>query len=590
MSSRNAIYRNDDTYPLTNIVGLPYTDVIVGFIVPDDNYNLYKDADGFYDGYASDIQALQNDGKNVLISFGGSTVPSSAYQYYAQSDLGGLVQQIVSVVTTYGFNGVDIDYEDDSGFDQPGQPASYDGAGFLVALTNQLYQMLPAGQNIITHAPATPFWDSQGGYYAANTQTPAYTQIWQQAGNQIAWFNNQFYNNNVDDAASKVAEYQAIAGITGPQNQLLGALVGNPADYRDDTDTGYITLDDMTNNVIAPLKARYGSQFGGVMGWEFSQDGPPTYDQGGAWANGIGNAVGAGDLFVFYQGKGNSGGLWYTVSGDSINWNQHAPVPNLSMSDSPSAVLWQGGIEVFFQGANNDGQLWRTFSSDGNAWGTTQTNVRVQGVGMSGSPSAVVYNGSLYVFYQGLNNSGGLWYTVSGDSINWTQHAPVPNLGMSGSPSAAVWKGGITVFHQGSGNGGQLWYTYSGDGNNWGNPKTDSIVPVSGLQMSGSPSVVEYNGRLYTFFQGGNQYQGQLWYVTYDGTNWAEYKIQNLGMSGSPCAALWQGGNEVFFQGANNDGQLWRTFSSDGNSWGTTQTNVQVMGVGMSGSPSCVVY
>jgi chitinase len=389
MSLRNAIYRNADTYPLTDIVGLPYTDVIIGFLVPDDNYNLYKDADGFYDTYGDDIEALKNGGKNVLISFGGSNFPSSAYQYYSQN-LGSLVDQIVSVVTTYGFNGVDIDYEDDSGFDQPGQPANYDGAGFLVALTSGLYQALPAGQNLITHAPSPPFWDPQGGFYAAGTQIAAYTQIWQQVGSQIAWINCQFYDNQYydQDAPTKVNWYQQIAEITGPQKLLVGALVGDPANYPGDTDEGYITLDDMTNYVIAPLKTKYGSQFGGVMGWEFAQDGPPTYDQEGAWANGIGNAV--ADLFVFYQGEGDSGGLWYTVSSDSINWTQHGPVPNLGMSGSPSAVLWQGGIEVFFQGVNNDGQLWRTFSADGNNWGTTQTNVQVPGVGISGSPSCVV--------------------------------------------------------------------------------------------------------------------------------------------------------------------------------------------------------
>ena len=292
------------------------------------------------------------------------------------------------------------------------------------------------------------------------------------------------------------------------------------------------------------------------------------------------------NLFVFYQGKGNSGTLWYTVSGDSINWNQHPPVPNLGMSASPSAVRWQDGIEVFFQGANNDGQLWRTFSADGNSWGTTQTNVQVPGVGMSGSPSAVVYNGSLYVFYQGLNNSGGLWYTVSADSINWTQHPPVPNLGMKESPSAVLWQGGIQVFHQ-AGNG-QLWRTFSSDGNNWGTTQTDAQVP--GVGMSGSPSAVVYNGSLYVFYQGLNN-SGGLWYaVSSDSINWTQHNpVPNLVMSGSPSAVLWQGGIEVFFQGANNDGQLWRTFSPDGNNWGTTQTNVQVMGVGMSGSPSCVV-
>jgi hypothetical protein len=34
---------------------------------------------------------------------------------------------------------------------------------------------------------------------------------------------------------------------------------------------------------------------------------------------------------------------------------------------------------------------------------------------MSESPSAVVYNGLLYVFHQGLGGNGQLWYTYSAD-------------------------------------------------------------------------------------------------------------------------------------------------------------------------------
>jgi hypothetical protein len=46
----------------------------------------------------------------------------------------------------------------------------------------------------------------------------------------------------------------------------------------------------MINNVITPLKSKFGSQFGGVMGWEFA------LDQGGTWANGIGQALNANQL------------------------------------------------------------------------------------------------------------------------------------------------------------------------------------------------------------------------------------------------------------------------------------------------------
>ena len=89
-----------------------------------------------------------------------------------------------------------------------------------------------------------------------------------------------------------------------------------------------------------------------------------------------------------------------------------------------------------------------------------------QNLGISESPSAVVYNGNLYVFHQGFGDNGQLWYSVF-DGSNWAPDTLVQNVNMSGSPSAVLWAGGITVFHQVSDSNEQLWYTYSGDGTNW---------------------------------------------------------------------------------------------------------------------------
>jgi mannan endo-1,4-beta-mannosidase len=273
--SRNVIYfsSNANQIPLAGIANLPYTDVIVAFLVPDGNLNL-QGAGGAFDGnLQNNIRTLQNAGKNVLISFGGAIFASSAYQSYAQN-VNGLVNQIVNFVTSYGFNGVDIDYEDSPGFQ-----GAYDGIGFLSTLTSGLARALPPGQNIITHAPQTPYWDPNAAY------NNAYAQIWQRVGNQIAWINNQFYNNSGydQDAATKVLWYQRVAAITGAQKLLVGAAVAPSG-----AGEGYITLDDMIQNVITPLKSNFGSQFGGVMGWEFA------LDQDGTWANGIGQALGAG--------------------------------------------------------------------------------------------------------------------------------------------------------------------------------------------------------------------------------------------------------------------------------------------------------
>jgi chitinase len=268
---RNVIYFSSgaNQIPLAGIAGLPYTDVIIGFLVPDDDLVLRGAGGAFNDDLRSNIEALQNAGKNVLISLGGGAgFPSSAYESYAQN-VDGVVEQLVRFVTSNGFSGVDIDYEDDAGF-----TGAYDGIGFLIALTNGLAQALPPGQNIITHAPQTPYWDPE-------YNNAPYAQIWQGAGNQISWINNQFYNNPPWDATAelKVGWYNEIACLTGPQHLMAGALVA-PAG----ADEGYLPLDQMISRVIMPLRA-WGPGFGGVMGWEFARD------QDGTWAEGIGQAL-----------------------------------------------------------------------------------------------------------------------------------------------------------------------------------------------------------------------------------------------------------------------------------------------------------
>jgi chitinase len=274
---------------------LSYTNVIVANLQPTSpgDWTLKGWGTAFDDQLQNNIRLLQRSDKKVLISFGGannhkSGLGKAAYEYYA-GNVTGLVNQILSFVNYYNFDGVDIDYEDDAGF---GDNAAYDGVEFLSALTSGLYQALPSSKRLISHAPAPPYWDSGSSY--ARGGTAPYYQIWQNVGNQISWFNNQFYDNPAYDAtaALKVEKYQAIAGLTGAGQQLIGALVGNPALYEPKhQDEGYISLDHFVDNVISPLIAQYGFNFGGVVGWEFAQDGPPTYSSAGYWSAGIFTAL-----------------------------------------------------------------------------------------------------------------------------------------------------------------------------------------------------------------------------------------------------------------------------------------------------------
>jgi hypothetical protein len=101
------------------------------------------------------------------------------------------------------------------------------------------------------------------------------------------------------------------------------------------------------------------------------------------------------NLYVFHQGIGGENVLlWYSVF-DGTNWALDTQVldttpggSNLDLASPPSAVAWAGGITVFHQGGGNNGQLWYTYSPNGTNWGE---DTLVPNVGMTGSPSALVY-------------------------------------------------------------------------------------------------------------------------------------------------------------------------------------------------------
>jgi len=328
---RNVIYYNNAANPisLAGIASLAYTDVILGFLLPDGNGNLTGQAynsDGGNDTFdpngnpdPNDIMALQNAGKNVLISLGGATFTTDDWQQYAK-DVSGLVQKVAGYVTSNNLNGVDIDYEDDNGFTGgPDGTGVYDGIQFLIDLTNGLAQELPG--YIITHAPAPGYFNASDIYHNA------YTQILAKTGNNISWFNCQYYNNPPYDGtavgwplkdgpprvnpADKVSSYSTIAETTTAPKLLIGTPVGAGA-----AGSGYLPLDQFTSQVIGPLRQQHPGTFGGVMGWEFS------YDQDGTWADGVGLAL--HQQHVFYVGRDGNvyHAYWDPANGGPVNHDQ----------------------------------------------------------------------------------------------------------------------------------------------------------------------------------------------------------------------------------------------------------------------------
>ena len=260
-----------------------------------------------------------------------------------------------------------------------------------------------------------------------------------------------------------------------------------------------------------------------------------------------------GLLQVFHQGAREDGQLWTTWSKDGLNWTpEPQPVPGVGMSFSPATVLFNNKLYVFHPGYGKNGELWYTVA-DGRSWSQDhQILANVTPAGWEGnngpmslSPSAVVWNNVLYVFFQhgqppeycgaeaGNPGDGGLYFVASTDGIGWenvdNNRQPtrqLMNVGMSFSPSAVVWRNIIHVFHEGYAENGQLWVSYH-DGQNW---QPDQPVPGVYISSPGdlsigtgdvapmSPSAVVYDNNCYVFYLNAQQ---NLSYKFADGTSWS---------------------------------------------------------------------
>lgn len=286
----------------------------------------------------------------------------------------------------------------------------------------------------------------------------------------------------------------------------------------------------------------------------------------------------ASQLFVFIQGSGEDGQLWYNSSPDGQTWLGNQQVPGLGMSESPSAVVFND-LYCFHQGSGQNGQLWyRDYAQDRQL---TNTN------GLSASPSSAVFNNTLYCFHQGPGQNGKILYNTSTDGASWSSDQSLSS-GISEGPSAVVFNNSLYCFHQGAYENGQLIYNVSTDGKTW--PGGDNSVGSNAAIMSESPSAVVFNSKLYCFYQGpGNN--GQLMYsvltIANNKPTWAVNKqVPNTGISASPSAVVFNGSLYCFHQGAYQNGQLIYNTSTDGSSWSGDQVVPNAI---MSEGPSAVV-
>ncbi|OLF53677.1 hypothetical protein [Pseudomonas chlororaphis] len=330
-------------------------------------------------------------------------------------------------------------------------------------------------------------------------------------------------------------------------------------------------------------------------------------------------------LMVFNSASGLQAAI---TAPDPSSWDI-APVNAVpAASESPSLALFNSQAYLFYQGAGSQaGQLWYT-QSDPTVFGDNMpalqtcwsSPVQVPGVSMSNSPSTVVFGDTLYVFYQGPDGNGQLWYASwAGSGTSWSAPVQVVPSGLqatgallSCSPSACVYtdpSGDSVLFvaYAGAGTSGNypLSYCTLGADNSWAQGTVSNVFIIdsptvysvaasvysSGASNAGSSSAA---GRLNVFFQpaaSSNVSPGQLFYCVYNGTTWSST------VGTTPVTALdgWVSG--IMYQNSespdgNNDAFLYLLHNNSGANAGQLsycQCSVSSSGTGMLVTGECPV-
>ncbi len=142
--------------------------------------------------FVEDVNFLQSQGKTVLISIGGANDPINLND---SEDVQDFVSSMGDIITTYGFNGLDIDLEGASLYLEAGdndfrEPTSPRITNFIEAVILLSEQFSP--DFILTAAPETAF--VQGGYSYYGGIWGAYLPVIHALRDRLTYIHVQHYN------------------------------------------------------------------------------------------------------------------------------------------------------------------------------------------------------------------------------------------------------------------------------------------------------------------------------------------------------------------------------------------------------------
>jgi hypothetical protein len=228
----------------------------------------------------------------------------------------------------------------------------------------------------------------------------------------------------------------------------------------------------------------------------------------------------------------------------SGQWNQIAGV-GADSSVRPGAASFDSKMWVFFR-RNVDGQIGYVTTSNIDGGGFSGVTV-LPGAAVNPEPSAVAFNGRLYLFYAEGSGSGRLFYRSIGTTGSWTLEQQVPGAATHDPAGLAVFNGTLYIVWEPAGSDNRIKYsTLSPSG------VFSGVQTPFGLTTRG-PAAAVFNNRLYVVYTGQNGPRYPLYYTSLD-TNgvWSPH----FAVGGNPRSSFaisvgpFRGNLQIYYTGA----------------------------------------
>ncbi|MER6760647.1 MULTISPECIES: glycosyl hydrolase family 18 protein [Amycolatopsis] len=242
------------------------TDVIVGAVHLNDGGTMTLNddppSDGKFTQMWADLATMQSKGVHALAFVGGAA--KGSFQRLEQ-DFDTYYPLLRNLIRDHSLSGIDLDVE---------EQMSNDALNRVIdALRGDF-----GPDFLITLAPVATELSGGGGLSGLD-----YDRLYRERGDQISWFNTQFYCG-WGSLADTSGYDQIISHGVVPASKVVAGTVTNPANCN-----GYVDMPTL-KNTVSSLVQKY-SDFGGIDGWEYFNSLPGDTAAPWEWAQQIAPTV-----------------------------------------------------------------------------------------------------------------------------------------------------------------------------------------------------------------------------------------------------------------------------------------------------------